>query len=97
MWVDSVEACGILSTRLTFMSCSVCLNLFQVKGYVAELNDTNFAALPTRGPCSKYVIPSPEGGEIKGELTLTYEGEPFKVRTSNFIVLRSSSMLGSCF
>ncbi|XP_065175134.1 uncharacterized protein LOC135805072 [Sycon ciliatum] len=50
----------------------------KIKTYVDELNATDFAALPTRGPCSKYVVKSPEGEDIKGVLTLEFEGEPFK-------------------
>ena len=35
--------------------------------------------LPTRGPCSKYTLDLEEG-KFRGELKLTFEGEPFKVR-----------------
>ena len=35
--------------------------------------------LPTRGPCNKYEI-SLEEGEFRGELELTFDGVPFKVR-----------------
>ena len=37
--------------------------------------------LPTRGPCSKYTLDLEEG-KFRGELKLTFEGEPFKVRGS---------------
>ena len=35
--------------------------------------------LPTRGPCSKYTLDLEEG-KFRGELKLSFEGEPFKVR-----------------
>jgi len=38
--------------------------------------------LPTRGPCSKYEI-SLEEGDFRGELELTFDGVPFKVRGSS--------------
>lgn len=38
--------------------------------------------LPTRGPCSKYVINIPEG-DFKAKLEMKFEGDPFKV-SENF-------------
>ena len=38
----------------------------------------DLSLLTTRGPCSKYLISIPEG-EFRGKLTLTFEGDPFKV------------------
>ena len=38
--------------------------------------------LPTRGPCSKYELDLEEG-KFRGELELTFEADPFKVRGSS--------------
>ena len=51
-----------------------------IQGWVKELNETDFAALPKRGPVSNYVITGPDGNEIRAKLTLTFEGQPFKVK-----------------
>jgi len=53
----------------------------KVEGYVKELND-DITKLPTRGPCSKYELDLEEG-KFRGELELTFEADPFKVRGSS--------------
>ena len=45
----------------------------------SSLPHLDITQLPTRGPCSKYTLDLEEG-KFRGELKLTFEGEPFKVR-----------------
>lgn len=64
-----------LANRLTpFYNMHDCMK--KVESYVAEINQ-NVTALPCRGPSSKYELQN-EGR--KGEVTLTWLGEPLPVR-----------------
>ena len=51
-----------------------------VSGWVKELNETQFAALPTRGPCSKYTLDLPDCDIKQGTLELTWAGSMEEVR-----------------
>ena len=40
----------------------------------------DFSVLPTHGPCSKYnITDTATGKSFDGKVTLTFEGEPYKV------------------